>query len=212
MNTDKTASTVLRLFACACLALSACTVEHLDDVDSIEETERNKVINTNEIVDDGHASLHTFESDDMVYSMKFGPLDDGLFVDLRLETDEGTYENSIEYEFVETDEGPFLVVVNQDEVEANAQIIQTHLAGSDIEAFLNSGEVELTPVMAQDQFRGCGWEATLVGAACGGTLLALILSGGGFAIPIAVGAVVAGVPLTGLCVGAIHNYRICKGY
>lgn len=188
----------LTLFTAAC--------DSPDDVDDVEVTERQEVINTNAIVDHGRASVHTFESDDMVYSVKIGRSDDRLLIlSYSLKTDEGTYEHTVEYEFVETNEGVTLMAVNPDTAETNAKELQTRLAGTEIEAYLSSGEVDLMAGIAEEDlvaFRDCGWQFAAMVAACGVDLAFLLTPH-----PVAVGI---GLLLSPVCAAAHNAYASCR--
>lgn len=195
----------IAIFTCLCLALGACSVDNFDN--NIEENEQQEVINTNEIVDNGEASVHTFETDDMVYSMKLGKSDDGLImVSYSIKIADENYESIIEYELVETDGEVILMAVDPDHAEANARELRTRLAGTDIEAHLSSGKVDLTAGIAQEDtvtFRGCGWLFSLMVAACAGTGVALAL--------LTVGGAVAAIPLGGVCAAAHIKWAQCVG-
>lgn len=188
----------LTLFTAAC--------DSPDYVDDVEVTERQEVINTNAIVDHGRASVHTFESDDMVYSVKIGQSDDRLLMlSYSLKTDEGNYEHTVEYEFVETNEGVTLMAVNPETAEANAQELQARLAGTAIEAYLSSGEVDLMAGIAQEDlvtFRDCGWLFTKMVGLCGVDMAFLM-------VPHLV-SIVAGVLLLDECLEAHSEWASCN--
>ena len=187
---------VITLFTCMSLVLGACTVENADN-DSVENPGRQEVINTNEIVDNGKATIHTFEYGDMVYIMRIGESGDGLLaMTYSLESDEGSYENTVEYEVVESDGGMLLIPMNPDNAEAASLEIQDRLAGTKIEEYLTSGDIDLTVGIDKDElagFRdwGCTTATAGVIAACGSWFASLIFFGG-----------IPGVLWTAACVDA----------
>jgi len=185
MRNSKLVTHPIALLTSLCLSLGACTVEDVDTIESAtEEIDRHEVINTNEIVDNGTATVHMFESDDMVYTMKIGESNDGLLaMTYSVESDEGSYENTVEYDVVEIDGGMRLIPANPDNAEAASLEIQERLAGTEIEEYLTSGDIDLTAGIDKDElaaFRssGCTAATLAVTLICGPWLASLIFLGG----------------------------------
>jgi len=134
------------LFTSVCLSLGACVVGEVgDDIEQVSpDAGAQDVIVHSEVVDDGRSMLHTFESEQMTYSMKIGKSgDEVLRLDFNIQTTTGEYSGFVEYEVTTGDEGVTFIPLDPARAEANALEMQRQLAGTDIEAYLLSGDIDL---------------------------------------------------------------------
>lgn len=186
------------------MSLGACVVPE-DHGDTIETADRDDVTNTNLVIEGGF--LHIFESGDVIASVEVTASEDVLNLTYSVETRREFFETSMRLVM----EGDQFVLEDPETAAAGSAELQRLLAGTPIEDYLRSGNLDLTSGLDQGevQFRAAacwGWKAAMI-TACGATYAAAIVLGfftGGLG---SAGVIVVGSPA---CVYSAGKWMVCE--